>query len=325
MITNLPQPIDTYDVSQAMGRIAYISSNQLFISDALGHDPQLIDTPNEDLSNSYASLAWSPDGTRLAFTGKSGVWLYEVGESNLHLLLSTRGADVLPRPDVLRLIGPTPWSPDSRTLLINSLSADWGEVNYLPLDESTSLIRIGLSICDEVHWSRDSHTLYGSHHTLYGPCDNPGLDRWDMLSHSLTPLFESESITPTQHVLARFVRAAQEGPDGSLYYFYGSADLPYSDIEGTLFMVRSAPDGVTDRHALRSDSFINVYEVLWAPDMSAAVVVVGRPDEPAGAHSTNMGTIKLLTTDNRPALSNGSQPGLAVAGRGSQLHWGKAE
>lgn len=324
LLTNLPQPVDAYDVSPATGRLAYISNNQLFISDALGHDPQLIDTQNEDLSGWYGSLAWSPDGARLAFTGKSGVWLYEVGEKNLRLWLSM-SAESLPRPDVLQLTRPASWSPDGRALLVNSVSAGWGEVNYLPLDGSATSIQIGLSICDEVRWSLDSQTLYGSRDTLYGPCDTPGLRRWDMLNHSLTPLIVSKSITPTQHVLARFVQAAQEAPDGALYYFYGSAELPYSDTKGTLFMVRSARDGVTERHALRSDSYTDLYEVLWAPDMSAAVVVEGYPAGSSGSRSTSRGTIKFLTTDNKPALFGSSRPPLVVAGRGCELRWGKAE
>ncbi|CAG0931653.1 hypothetical protein TFLX_02215 [Thermoflexales bacterium] len=324
MITDLPQPVDAYDISSATGRLAYISNNQLFISDALGHDPQLIDTQNEDLPGWYGGfIAWSPDGTRLAFTGQHSVWLYEVGEKNLRQILAVPAEN--PFPDVLTLTSRTPWSPDGQTLLVSSLSGDWGEVNYLSLDRSTSLIQIGLSVCDEIRWSLDSRTLYGSRHTLYGPCDTPGLRRWDMLSHSLTPLIESESITPTQHVLARFVQAAQEAPDGALYYFYGSADLLYSDTKGTLFMVRSARDGVTERQALRSDPYTDLYEVLWASDMSAVAVVEGYPAGSFGAWNSSMGTIKFLTTDNKPVLFGSSRPPLVVAGRGCELRWGKAE
>ena len=320
-LTNSPQPIERYDVSPATGRLAYISNQQLFITDALGHDPQPIDTPNEELSK-YPTLAWAPDGTRLFFTGQSGLWIYTVaGRTTVRWLALPKDASVL------TIAKPQPWSPDGRILLINTLSADWGEVNYLPVDETPSLTQIGLSICDEVRWSLDSHTLYGSRETLYGPCDNPGLSRWDLGGHAVTPLIMSESITPTQHVLAHFVRAAQEGPDGLLYYFYGSADLPYSDTAGTLFMVRSAPDGVTDQHVLRSESYRNLGEVLWASDMSAAVIVQGSAgyDERCPRDGPVKGAIKLLPTDNKPALFIGSHPTFAVAGWGCQLHWGQAE
>jgi hypothetical protein len=70
--------------------------------------------------------------------------------------------------------------------------------------------------------------------------------------------------TPDEPYLAR---------DGQLYFFYAQVSAPdgYS-MRAPLKMVRSAPDGVTDRIALNEREFKMLNEALWSPDASFVIV-----------------------------------------------------
>ncbi len=71
----------------------------------------------------------------------------------------------------------------------------------------------------------------------------------------------------TENGLLNLPKELYLAPDGELYFFFGSyrMDLGFFDAP-VLELVRSAPDGLTDRTVLRSENFRSMNEALWAPD-----------------------------------------------------------
>jgi hypothetical protein len=112
-----------------------------------------------------------------------------------------------------------------------------------------------------------------------------------------------ELIRPEYYVPGQFVHTAQQSSDGALYYLYANSEqLPDTFFEPSFRMYRSEQDGVTHRMLLRNDSY-NISQVLWARDLSLAVIV------------SDGGKIIVLTTDNKPALT--------LPQTGYDLRWSK--
>jgi len=77
-------------------------------------------------------------------------------------------------------------------------------------------------------------------------------------------------------------------------------------------MYRSNRDGVTDRVALRTDTYSGISEILWAEDMSLAIIAG------AGKSPNNQsGIITILPT-------NGEMPAIVTPFGGYGLQWGQA-
>jgi hypothetical protein len=87
------------------------------------------------------------------------------------------------------------------------------------------------------------------------------------------------------------------GPDGQLYFIYGNQNgLNDFVVTAPLQLVRSAPDGVTNRTVLRPDSFNTSDEFLWAPDASFVIVTIP-PSQPG------LGNVaQLYYTDGQKAM-----------------------
>jgi hypothetical protein len=97
----------------------------------------------------------------------------------------------------------------------------------------------------------------------------PGLWRADAATGAGVTLIAgtSEGFNPPFSL----VSFPQQLNDGWLYFFFASVDS-FAEGDPPLTMHRAAPDGVTDRVALRSDSYV-IGEVLWADDASGAVIM----------------------------------------------------
>jgi hypothetical protein len=101
-------------------------------------------------------------------------------------------------------------------------------------------------------------------------------------------------------------------PDGQLYFFFGTYDVDSGFFDApVLELVRSAPDGVTDRTVLRDENFVLMKEALWAPDASFVIVAssVGRNWDLDG------GVLELYYTD-------GQKEAVWLAPYGGQMKWG---
>ena len=159
-------------------------------------------------------------------------------------------------------------------------------------------------------WATDSESFYISSN-IYGMTGIlPSLIQVTDAEYELetTALVKSELSESGQ---ARYLDGAQVGPDGFLYYFYGEGPIDHDTKTTDLSMYRSSRDGVTDRTPLRTDTYFGISEILWAKDMSLAVIVVAK-DFP----NTQAGTITILPTD-------GSMPAIETPFVGFGLQWGQ--
>lgn len=309
-ITAAGTHISAFDISPVTGQIAYIADEGLAISDAFGNEARIIDTSEMSYSNTLreaaTSLAWSPDGTRLALAGQDGVWLYTLSNGELTQLLAIP-SDTF----TIWLESPHAWSPDGNLLLVGRMYAnsDYGEAAYVMVDDGT-MTMMSISVCCDFTWSPDSQLVYASMEVSTALCPSPGLQRWSLADGETATLVSSGPI-PGERVAGHFIHTAQEGSDGFLYYLYGFSEVPSDSLQyGALAMYRSAGDGITDRVLLRSDTYAEILEVLWADDMSLAVIVDG-----SATDSPRTGAVTLLTVDNKPPV--------VLAPEGFRPRWGK--
>jgi hypothetical protein len=126
------------------------------------------------------------------------------------------------------------------------------------------------NICCSLQWSSDSNTLYGGNAT-YNPFVSPGLWRADGTGGTITSLIPSLSKSDS---ILNFASDPFLLPDGQLYFFYATQPFTQQDEVSRvpLQIVRSAPDGVTNRTVLRPDTYQGLNEALWAPDASFVIV-----------------------------------------------------
>jgi len=122
-VTSEPTAVDSYDVSQADGGVAYVAGNQLLLIDADGSGRRmLVDGGPVDVNNpfinSLGNPVFSPNGKTIAYAHK-GLNLYalDTGISNrvMDNFVDNRGGGlVIPR----ELYRPDRYSPDGTKLLI---------------------------------------------------------------------------------------------------------------------------------------------------------------------------------------------------------------
>lgn len=122
-------------------RIAFVQGNQLVVMHADGTQRTPLAT---GMAYLLGPLAWSPDGTRIAFGRREYVWdspaiLCIIGADG-RSLVSFKGTEGVS-------VGPVDWSPDGEWLLFHQSSGPgahtiWGFINILGV-ESGEIISIG--------------------------------------------------------------------------------------------------------------------------------------------------------------------------------------
>jgi hypothetical protein len=269
-LTFEPVNVTDYDVSLADGSLAYVASNQLLLANADGSNRRvLIDGGSGPDLRGFYSPVFSPDGGTLAYADK-GLNLYSLSTGVSNLVIEDQLTD--PSPDGARLpietYSPERYSPDGTKLLMALGHWEVAPSHAVYYPGTNEMVRYeevkDYIYCCSFHggpvWSPDSSSFYGVasvHHTAYQFGE---LWRVDAANGTLTRTFNSpfaggETVyLPVELYLA---------PDGQLYFFFGTYDVDSGFFDApVLELVRSAPDGVTDRTVLRDENFVLMKEAL---------------------------------------------------------------
>jgi Tol biopolymer transport system component len=304
-----------YDVSPADGSIAYEVNNQLVLVNADGSNRRVLaeGTPNPDVGGSYRPI-FSPDGKTLAYA-HGGLNLYDLSSSASNLVIQDQLTDngsgqMLP----VETYSPERYSPDGTKLLVALGHWEVAPSHAVYYPGTNVLVRYAevkdYIYCCSFHggpsWTPDSSSFYGVasvHDTAY---QSGELWRVDAVNGTVTRMLNAGSGTinlPTAPYLA---------PDGQLYFFFGTYDSASGFFDApVLNLVRSAPDGVTDRTVLRNENFRMMEEVLWAPDASFVIVATA----PERSWDQGGGVLELYSID-------GQKSPVWLASFGQQMKWG---
>ena len=275
--------VSGYDVSKVDGSIAYEVNNQLVLADVNGSNHRVLveAKPDPVIPESYHP-AFSPDGQTLAF-GQNGLNLYDLSSGVSELVIENQYGE--PLPDGARLpielYWPEKFSPDGKKLLVALGHWELAPSHAVYDLDTNTLVRYSevqdYIYCCSFHggpvWAPDSASFSGvasAHDFAYQSGELWKVDA------------ENGAIVRTLKPEAGMLNLPKElylAPDGDLYFFFGT----YADDSGffdapVLNMVRSAPDGETDRTVLRDENFVLMKDALWAPDASF-VIVASVPDK----------------------------------------------
>jgi Tol biopolymer transport system component len=272
-LTFEPASVKDYDVSLAVGSVAYVAGNQLLLVNADGSDRHLVVDggvvdENNPFLNMINSPVFSPDGQTLAY-GYKGLNLYSVSSGASNLVIENQIEDSGGFPFPKELYWPERYSPDGTKLLITLGYYEGASAAIYDPASNSSVQLIGgegaLICCDETVWSADGSSIYSASPTA--GMFNSGLWRVDPSTGTVTTLFTSNFDSGS------FLYADEPylALDDQLYFFFAESTIELNS-RTPLQLVRSAPDGVTGRTVLRPDTFELMNESLWAPDASFIVV-----------------------------------------------------
>ncbi|NDJ76516.1 MAG: hypothetical protein GYB65_09670, partial [Chloroflexi bacterium] len=202
-----------------------------------------------DLSGEPVSVAWSPDGTRLAYTDSGGLWMYTFGADSpwQRLLANDSGAS---DPLAVRVYADPRWSPDGVRLLVSVggyESASPGVVE-VATGELTELA--GLLTGDSA-WTDDGRVLTW---VAQWGFDAPGLFRLDPANPQ----------TPPQTLLAAPVTDVVQGADGRWYVAVNSSSRLGPQFVRTL--EAETPDGPFTPLSERGGGFVQMPQLIAGPD-----------------------------------------------------------
>lgn len=280
-LTSEPLDVWDYDISATDGSIAYEVSNQLILINADGSNRRvLVEGIPDPNVHGFFKPAFSPDGQILAFAYK-GLNLYSVSTGTSNLVIADQMQDsgngqLLP----VETYSPEHYSPDGKKLLVALGHWEVAPSHAVYYPDTNSLVRYqetaGSIYCCSFYggptWSPDSSSFYGvagAHDFAYKAGE---LWKVDAMNGAVTRTLKTSDgmlSLPEELYLA---------PSGQLYFFLGMYHNASGFFEApVLHMVRSAPDGVTNRTVLRNDNFVLMDEALWAPDASF-VIVATAPD-----------------------------------------------
>jgi Tol biopolymer transport system component len=276
-VTFEPANVEDYDVSRRDGSVVYVSNNQLLLVNADGSNRRLLLDggpldPNNGFVSNINGPVFSPNGETIAY-GYRGLNFYSLatGTSNLLIpdLIEDQGNGLIfPR----ELIWPEMYSADG-TKLIVTLGYYEGASAAIYYPGGGALVRLtgdegALICCGETELTPDGSAFYAANPTV--GMFIPGMWRVDTATGATITLLSSDTGAAINSADEPFL-----APDGNLYYFYTT--LPATDVSSShvpLQLVRSAPDGITNRTVLRPETFGLMNEALWAPDGSLVITAM---------------------------------------------------
>jgi hypothetical protein len=149
-----------------------------------------------------------------------------------------------------------------------------------------------LICCDDTEWAADNSSFYAANPTM--GMFSSGLWQVDAATGQVTTLIPGDAGGGNFNLADE----AYLAPDGQLYFLFATMPSPEGIItRSPLQAVRSAPDGVTGRTVLNSESFELLNEALWAPDASFLIVVLAPTQE-----IYQGGEAKIVYLDGSPSM-----------------------
>jgi Tol biopolymer transport system component len=240
---------------------------------------------------------FSPQARTLAYTF-DGLYLYNVSTGTNTLAVADRKLDS-PTEHYL----PGSFSPSGEKLLVYVTHTDTSSIAIYDLPKNALVRFDGKTDSDfaccgpysEFNWLLDGSAFYAANPV-------PGMDAgglWivDTTTGTVTTLVsyggEGNSLN--------FVDEPYFMPDGRLFYFFSNYNGnlgPLHRAPEYLEIVRSAPDGVTDRTVLvHSESLRMMNEALWVPDAGFVVVTLASSED-----GMDGGQLAMVYFDGRPNL-----------------------
>lgn len=307
-LTSEPESVTDYDVSPADGSLAYVVGNQFVLANADGSNRRV-------LVEGGSRPVFSPDGQTLAYA-QYGLKLYSPSTGNSTFALEDQMSDVGNGQMIaVETYAPERYSPDGTKLLVALGHWEVAPSHAVYYPDTKALVRYeevkDYIYCCSFHggpaWSPDSSSFYGvasAHDYAY---QSGELWKVDAVSGAVSRTLQASEGT------LNLPKEVFSAPDGQLYFFLGT----YNSISGfydapELQLVRSAPDGVTNRTVLSDKNFVLMNEALWAPDASFVLV----SSAPARNWNQPGGVLELYYT-------SGQLNALWLAPSAWQLKWGQ--
>jgi hypothetical protein len=272
----------------------------------------LVDGGPVDQNNPYLtkidSPVFSPDGKSIAY-GMGGLNFYSLESGVSNLVIENQWDDLgndffIPR----ELYWPAKYSPDGQKLLI-TLGYYEGASSAIYYPNGDGLVRLNndegaFICCGDPNWSSDGSALYSAypHMGMF----MPGMWKVDGSSGDVTTLLPGDAGDGTFNIPSD----AYLAPDGMLYYFFANVVPEQGFVSrAPVQLVRSAPDGVSERTILRPETFELLNEALWSPDASFVLAAVAQTDDIYMG-----GRVERVSVDGRPTME--------LIPFAQQLEWG---
>jgi hypothetical protein len=226
---------------------------------------------NKPFFTEISSPVWSPNGQTIAF-GYKGLNFYSIVSGQYNNVLANQVKDMgngfLSPQELYR---PEKYTADGSKLVI-TLGYMEGASAAIYYPNGNALVRLkggegALICCGNTEWTADGSAFYAAYPSL--GMFSPGLWRVDAASGTVTTLLNGDA----GNGVFNLPSAPFLAPDGQLYYFFASQKSTDEFVNrASLQLVRSAPDGVTNRTVLRPETYESMNEALWAPDASFVIV-----------------------------------------------------
>jgi TolB protein len=286
-VTDESQRVASFDVS-ADGRLAYMSQGDVVIVDPTGANRQVVANVGSEAFR--FRLAWSPDGSKLAYS-LDGIRVYNASTAGDSLLLADSGTMV-----DRQAYEPLEWSPDGSKLLAHVYQWESAAQRIISVADGAVLAEIpALTLA----WSSDSRSVYFASSYADGmmPAD-PGLWRSDLTAAA-----------PQALVSNAFVWWPVQSSDGSLLYFMDNQSS-LEDASRTVLLYRSDAAGVNAQN-INPFAFQvhanDVFDVRWSKDTQYFAVQL---------RHLALGVDEVLFFDHSGA------PPLFLMPQASQMKWG---
>ena len=293
-ITFEAYPVTSFDVSQGTDHLAFVSNNDLILSDKSGGTRWLIQDgatfpPNvteEIQRKAITDVHFSPDGWRLSYA-LNGVHVYSILNDRDTFMVE----NIKVGTDEAVIYKPLTFSPGGNNLYIQIEEDDLLELMVVNSWTGELYAEFGEGPCCQPHVNADQDAIYFTGQDQYGNAVGLWLaDIWNDTIEEIVPMNSGQ------------IQAwpIQDPFNEDLIFFYAVHE---NQENVSVSMARSADDGISLLQVIRADSFNDLSEVLWAPD--ASMVLISDPQTKE---------LTILFAEDRPAISLGIQ--------GTMMRWG---